>query len=143
MKKIFSVTMVCLLSFLLVGCGCDKNKGENNKKDEKTKITETIEALYTEDGKLVYDIGGRYKMVLFHENDKVTAVHHYYEYKDEKEADEKYKQDKENLKNDISIKSIEKNGKYVVYVYTGEEYEGKSMEEIQNTYAHFKPVYKK
>ena len=143
MKKILTMTMVCLLTFLLVGCGCDKNKGKEKEKDEATKIAETIESLYTDDNKLVYDVSGKYKMVFFHSDDKVTSVQHYYEYKDENEAETKYNEDKENLKNDVSIKSIIKSGKYVVYTYTGEEYEGKTMEEIQNTYNYLKPVYQK
>lgn len=147
MKKFLSIFMVCLLSFLLVGCGCDKNKNkdkDNNKKDtEAEKITDTINALYSDDTKIVYDNGGVYKIVFFYNENEITGLQHYYEYSDENEAQTKYNEYKENYKNDASIKTITKSGKFVVFTFVGDQYEGKTVEEVQNDYSFLKPVYEK
>lgn len=149
MKKFLSVFMVCFLSFLLVGCGCDKDKNKdkdkNNGKDSSVeeRISKTVKSLYTDDEKLVYDNGGVYKIVYYYSGTKITGYEHYYEYKDDKAAEDQYKKDKENYKNDTSMKAITRNGKYVVYTFVASQYEGKTVDEIQNTYSFLKPVYEK
>lgn len=143
MKKFLSIITICLLSFLLVGCGCENNKDNDNNNDnkEKTQIEKTIENLYTDDEKLVYDNSGIYKIVFYFENDEITGLEHYYEYEDEKSAEAQYNIDKENLKDDASIKNITLSGKYVVYTFVGEQYEGKTVQEIKDTYSFLIPVY--
>ena len=80
-------------------------------------------------------------MVFYYEDDKITGLEHYYEYKDEKEAKEKYEEDKETLKNNTSIKDIILSGKYVVYVLSGDQYEGKTVQEVKDSYTYLIPVY--
>ena len=58
MKKVLSIFVVCLLSLLLVGCGCEKKKEkENNGDTVEQQIEKTISSLYTDDSKLVYKNG--------------------------------------------------------------------------------------
>ena len=102
MKKIIKFTLITLLCFVLVGCGCSK---KNNKKKEEQAIN-IAETLYTDNTKL------------------------------------KYNNDKKELKNDISIKKIERNGKFVIYTMAPSEYEGKTVSEIQESYSFLIPVYK-
>lgn len=142
MKKFSFILMICILSFMLVVCGCEKNdKKDTNKDKQQTQIEKTINDLYTDDRKLVYDNNGLYKLVYYYQDNVITGVEHYYEYKDEKEAKEHYEKDKEELKNDASIKKISLSGKYVVYVMTGDRDEGKTVEEIKNSHSYLLPVY--
>lgn len=144
MKKVLSIFAICLLSFLLVGCGCDKDKDKDKDKEDtqKNQIEKTIENLYTDDNKLVYDNGGIYKIVFYYNKDnEITGLEHYYEYKDEKTAEEQYNKDKEEFKNDASIKNISLSGKYVIYTFVGEQYEGKTVNEVKESYGFLVPVY--
>jgi len=143
MKKIISIVMACFLAFLLVGCNKENNENKKEENNEKKKIEETIKALYSNDDKLVYDNGGIYKIVVYYEGNKVTGIENYYEYKDEKEAKSKLDEKKEFLKDDSSVKSILRSGKFVVVVYSNSEYKDKTVEDIQNTYSSLKPVYNK
>ena len=97
MKKFLIALIVCTLVFPLSGCG---------KKSEKDIQAQTIDKMYTDNNKLVLAVGDIYKLVYYHDKDgKITGLEHYYEYKDEKTANEKCEQDKESLKNNASIVS--------------------------------------
>lgn len=142
MKKVLSIFVVCLLSLLLVGCGCEKKKEKENNGDTiEQQIEKTISSLYTDDSKLVYKVGDVYKMVFYYKDNEITGLEHYYEYENEIVAQEHYNKDKEELKNHSSIKKIYLSGKYVVYKLVGEEYEGKTVEEVKNAYPFLIPVY--
>lgn len=141
MKKILSIITIFVLSFLLVGCGCENKEDKKEENNEQNQIEETLKSFYTDDNKLVYNNGDVYKIVFYYEDDKITGLEHYYEYKDEKEAKEKYEEDKETLKNNTSIKDIILSGKYVVYVLSGDQYEGKTVQEVKDSYTYLIPVY--
>lgn len=141
MKKILSIITIFVLSFLLVGCGCENKEDKKEENNEQNQIEETLKSFYTDDNKLVYNNGDVYKMVFYYEDDKITGLEHYYEYKDEKEAKEKYEEDKETLKNNTSIKDIILSGKYVVYVLSSDQYEGKTVQEVKDSYTYLIPVY--
>ena len=144
MKRFLYVLGVCILSVMLIGCGCDKDKKkENDKEKGENQIEKTISNLYTDDEKLVYANGDLYKLVFYYKDNEITGLEHYYEYKDEKEAEAKYKEDTENLKNDMSIKKISRSGKFVVYTMAQDRYEGKTVEEVKNSYSYLLPVYEK
>lgn len=144
MKKIKLLFMsVCVLT-LLVGCGCNKKGNDKDKPKDVAQIEETINDLYTDEEKLVYNVNDIYKIVFRYENDIVTGEQHYYEYKDEAEAEAKYKEDSEKLKNDTSIKKITKSGKYVVYTMAGEgRHEGQNIKTIKESFSYLLPVYEK
>lgn len=142
MKKVLLVCTLCFLSLLLVGCGCEKKKPIKNKElTVEEQIENTISNLYTDDSKLVYKNGDLYKLVFYYENNEITGLEHYYEYENETVAKEHYDKDKEELKNISSIKNIYLSGKYVVYKLVGEQYEGKTVEDIKNSYPFLIPVY--
>lgn len=141
MKKIIILVAVVFISLQLSGCGCEKDKDEKGK--NKTQIEMTIENLYTDEGKLVYNNNDIYKIVYYFSGDEITGLEHYYEYANETEAEAKYKEYKETLKNDASIKKITRSGKYVVYTMAGERYEGKTVEQVKNSYSYLVPVYEK
>ena len=135
MKKFFKVFILCLICILLVGCNKD-NKDNNNEKENEI-------ALYTDDSKLVYDNNGIFKVVFYHENNKVTKVEHYYEYADNESAKKEYEKFLVEYKSNISINSIKLNDKYVIFDVDITPYSNKTIEEIQETYSYFTPVYKK
>lgn len=139
MKKCLYLVVACFMLFVLAGC--DKNKDKNKEKNEGTQIEETIKDLYTDEEKLVYDNGGVYKLVFYFENDDITGLEHYYEYENEAEAKKQYDIDRETLKDNISIKNISLSGKYVIYTMAPEQYEGKKVSEIKNSYSFLLPVY--
>ena len=142
MKKVLSIFTICILSLLLVGCGCEKEKEKANTDNTVgQQIEKTIASLYTDDSKLVYKVGDVYKIVFYYENNEITGLEHYYEYENETVAQEHYNKDKEELRNNASIKNIYLSGKYVVYKLVGEEYEGKTVEEVKNAYPFLIPVY--
>lgn len=144
MKRYLYILGICTLSVMLIGCGSDKDKKkENSKSKEQTQIEKTLNKLYTDDKKLVYANGDLYKLVFYYNGNKITGLEHYYEYKDEKEAESKYKEDLETLKNDVSIKNILRSGKYVVYIMSEDRYEDKTVEELKKEYSYLLPVYEK
>jgi len=138
--KLFFVVALCLCA---VGCSCEKKSKEDEKQKKETQIEKTIKNMYTDDEKLVYDNNGIYKLVFYYKDNEITGFEHYYEYKDEKEAESKYKEDSENLKNDLSIKKISRSGKYVIYTMAGKEYEGKTVQEVKESFPYLLPVYEK
>ena len=140
--KLFVVVALCLF---VVGCSCEKKNKDNEKNENKkeTQIEKTIKNMYTDEKKLVYDNNGIYKLVFYYKDDEITGLEHYYEYKDETEAEKKYKEDSENLKNNLSIKKISRSGKYVIYTMAGKEFEGKTVQEVKESYAFLLPVYEK
>ncbi len=138
MKKYLKIALVVLVCVVLVGCGCkkkddgkDKNKGE------------TAYHLYTDDTKLVYNNNDLYKIVFYYEGNNITGVEHYYDYKTESDAKLQYEKDKETYKNNTTIKTIKQVDKYVVYVMSDTEYEGKTVEQVKNDYSYLVPVYEK
>ena len=143
MKKISLLFLVMIMSFMLVGCGCNKKDNDGDKSKEVSQIEKTIKNLYTDEEKLVYDNSGIYKLVFYYKGEEITGLEHYYEYKDEKEAESKYKEDSEKYKNNAQIKKITKSGKFVVYTMVGEEYEGKTVSEVKSSYSFLIPVYDK
>lgn len=142
MKKFSLLVLTLCLCVLAVGCGKDNKKKEEKPKDV-ARIEETIKDLYTDEEKLVYKNGDLYKLVFYFEGEEITGLEHYYEYKDEAEADKKYKEDTEKYKNNIQIKKITKSGKFVVYTMAGSEYEGKTVKEVKDSYSFLLPVYEK
>lgn len=140
MKKI-KLLIAVALCFLVVGCSCEKKEKNDEKPKDATQIENTIESMYTDDKKLVFDNNGIYKLVFYYSGNEITGLEHYYEYKDEKEAESKYKEDSENLKDNLSIKKISRNGKYVIYTMAGKEYEGKTVKQVKESYSYLLPVY--
>ena len=120
-----------------------KKEKENNGDTIEQQIEKTISSLYTDDSKLVYKNGDVYKLVFYYKDNEITGLEHYYEYENETIAQEHYNKDKEELKNNASIKNIYLSGKYVVYRFVGEQYEGKTVEEVKNSYPFLIPVYEK
>ena len=143
MKEINLLFLVMIMCFLVVGCGYNKKDTDGDKPKDVAQIEKTIKNLYTDEEKLVYDNNGIYKLVFYYKGEEITGLEHYYEYKDEKEADAKYKEDTEKYKNNVQIKKITKNGKFVVYTMAGEEYEGKTVSEVKSSYSFLIPVYEK
>ncbi len=141
MKKGFTIFAVCLLSFLLVGCGCNKKENNDGNKVEKTQIEQTLEKFYTDDTKLVYDNAGIYKLVFYYKDNEITGLEHYYEYENESIAEAQYQKDKEDYKNIKSIRKITLSGKYVVYTLAGDQFEGKTVQEVKDSYSFLVPIY--
>lgn len=142
MKKFNLLVLTLCLCVLLVGCGKD-NKKKEEKPQEVARIEKTIKDLYTDEEKLVYKVGDLYKLVFYFDGEEITGLEHYYQYKDEAEADKKYKEDIEKYKNNIQIKKITKSGKFVVYTIAGSEYEGQTVKEVKESHSYLIPVYEK
>ncbi len=141
MKKFLKLTVITILCFVLVGCGCSKK--EKKKEKSKEKEVSLAEKLYTNDSQLVFNNKDVYKLVFYYNSAKeITGYEHYYEFATEKEAEEEYKKVSEDLKNNVSIKKIERKGKFVIYTMNPSEYEGKTVSDIQESYSFLIPVYK-
>ena len=143
MKNIKLLFIIICICFFLVGCGCNNKKDDEEKNKELTQTEKTINNLYTDEDKLVYDNNGIYKIVYYYSGEEITGLEHYYEYKDEKEAETKYNEDMKKYKDNISIKEITRSGKYVVYTMAGEEYEGTTVKEVKESHSFLIPVYEK
>lgn len=139
MKKVLRISMISFLCFMLVGCGCSKKENKTTEKVEEN----VAEKLFTDNTKLVFNNNNIYKLVFYFNTDnEITGYEHYYEYASEADAEEKYKKDSIELKNDSSIKKIERKGKFVIYTMASSEYEGKTVSEVQDLYSFLIPVYK-
>lgn len=138
--KLFVVVALCLF---VVGCSCEKKNKDDKKNKGESQIENTIKSMYTDENKLVYDNNGIYKLVFYYKDNEITGLEHYYEYKDDVEAESKYKEDSEKLKDNLSIKKISRSGKYVIYTMAGKEFEGKTVQEVKESYSFLLPVYEK
>lgn len=134
-KKIILLLTLCLTITFLVGCSCEK-KEKNGGNDLMP-----VKDLYTSDSKLVYDNAGIFKLVFEFKNDEVTSCEHYYEYESEEDAKKHYEEDKENLKDNATIKNITLNGKYVIYTISDTEWAGLKREDVEKKYSYLIPVY--
>ena len=135
MKKIILLLTLCLTITFLVGCSCEKK--ETNGGNDLMPVKD----LYTSDSKLVYDNAGIFKLVFKFKNNEVTSCEHYYEYKSEEDAKKHYEEDKENLKDNATIKNITLNGKYVIYTISDTEWAGLKREDVEKKYSYLIPVY--
>lgn len=131
MKKVLLVVAICLLSLSLVGCNKEKEK-DNNKEI----------SLYSDKTKIVFDNNGYYKMVYYYEGDKITGIKHYYDLETEEKATEKLVKDKEDLKYNITIKSITQEGRYVIYTMAESEYKDLTVEKVKTDYSYLTEVTK-
>lgn len=143
MKKISFLFLLMIISFFIVGCGCNKKESNIDEVKEVSEIEKTINELYTDEEKLVYDNNGIYKIVIYYKGEKITKVEHYYEYKDENEAVIKYNEDINKYKDNAQIDKITKSGKFVVYSIANIEYKNKTVSEIQSDYSFLIPIYEK
>lgn len=142
MKNILKISICVCLCLILMGCGCSK-KEDNQKKNNETKIEKISDKLYTDDTKLVFNNNNMYKLVFYYNDlNQITGYEHYYEYATEKDAENNYKTALEELSGNILISKIERKNNYVIYTMANSEYEGKSVDDIKESYSFLIPVYK-
>ena len=140
MKKFLKVLSIVLLLTLMVGCSCSK-KGTTKRDYEKE--TKEVEKLFnTDDSKLVYNNNNLYKRVFYYKDDKITGMEDYYEFSDGPTADTKATELAEKFKANKTFKVTSK-GKYVIYTYVEDQFKGKTVKDIKDSYSYLVPVYAK
>ena len=73
---------------------------------------------------------------------KITGMEDYYEFSDGPTADTKATELAEKFKANKTFKVTSK-GKYVIYTYVEDQFKGKTVKDIKDSYSYLVPVYAK
>ena len=101
------------------------------------------EELYSTDNQIVYNCNDEYKVVVHYEDDKITAIEHYYDFETKEaatEAIEKLQIEYEKLEN---FDKIIQNDRYIKVLFKEEMFIDKTITEIKENYTELKEVVEK
>lgn len=113
---------------------------------KEQKIEETFpkyEELYSNDNQIVYNYNDEYKVIVHHEDNKITAIEHYYDFETTEAATtaiEKLQTEYENIEN---FDKIIQNDRYVKVLFKEEMYADKTITQIKEKYIELKEVVEK
>ena len=96
-----------------------------------------------EKGKIVYNYNDEYKVIVHHEDNKITAIEHYYDFETTEAATtaiEKLQTEYENIEN---FDKIIQNDRYVKVLFKEEMYADKTITQIKEKYIELKEVVEK
>ena len=139
MKKIFLILLSFLMLISLNGCNSDNNEKDNVSDKQETK-DDTIE-LFSDDTKIVFNFYDTYKLVFYHENNKITKGEMVYEL-DSVEAATASALVLEKNKETSNVDKVTQNGKYIFCTLNPKEYEGLTLEDIKQTYSTLEEIKK-
>ena len=99
--------------------------------------------MYSTDNQIVYNCNDEYKVVVHYEDDKITAIEHYYDFETKEaatEAIEKLQIEYEKLEN---FDKIIQNDRYIKVLFKEEMFIDKTITEIKENYTELKEVVEK
>lgn len=126
MKKIVIASLL-VLNMIFVFTACSKN---NNGFD-----------LYSDSNKYVVNYNDEYKMVFYHDKDKITNVEYYYEFETKSTAENEGISIVKSIVNDDKAQISVKN-KYVVVKLDPSNYKDLTLENVKSVYSNLQEVKK-
>ena len=100
------------------------------------------EEIYTDENRLVYESEEGYKVVIHHNEEEITGVEHYYDFKTEANAEANYDKVINKYVNEDYADVVIRNGQYIKMVYKEESYSGMTLSKFKERFADLKLVEK-
>ena len=104
---------------------------------EKPPIEEQFpeyDELYTTNDKVVFNYNDKYKVVIHHENGKITGVEHYYDYKTTEEATKAAEQLKLDYKDTENFDKVIQKDRYVKVLFKEDMYKNITLDNFKEKY---------
>lgn len=101
------------------------------------------EEVYSNDNQIVYNYNDEYKVVIHYEDDKITAIEHYYDFETKEAATTAVEQLQTEYKNVENFDKIIQNDRYVKVLFKEEMYVDKTVTQIKEQYNELKEVVEK
>lgn len=153
LEKLFAILLISIISVSLTGCGQKNNddaidEKENNKQnsEEKNNKNETDEeevSLYSDDTKIVFNAGGVYYLVYYHDGENITGLDYVYSYPDVDTAKFTETMLKASYDGNNSVNSVERKGKQIKISFNETGYQGLTVEEVKANYSMYEEIHKK
>ena len=128
----------------------ENQKPSNNNQNkittkDKIPIEEDFpkyEELYSTDDKIVYNYNDEYKVIIHHEDGKITGVEHYYDYKTTEDATIAVEQLKLEYKDNENFDQIVQKGQYVKVLFKEDMYKNMTLDKVKENYKELKEILK-
>ena len=111
--------------------------------EEKPSIEEQFpkyDELYTSNDKVVFNYNDKYKVVVHHENGKITGVEHYYDYKTTEDATKAVEQLTKDYKDIENFDKIIQKDQYVKVMFKEDMYKDISLDNFKEKYKDLEEV---
>ena len=128
----------------------ENQKPSNNNQSQITTKDKNIikedfpkyQELYSTDDKIVYNYNDEYKVIIHHEDGKVTGVEHYYDYKTTEDATIAVEQLKLEYKDNENFDQIVQKGQYVKVLFKEDMYKNITLDKVKENYKDLKEILK-
>ena len=128
----------------------ENQKPSNNNQNKITTKDKNIikedfpkyQELYSTDDKIVYNYNDEYKVIIHHEDGKVTGVEHYYDYKTTEDATIAVEQLKLEYKDNENFDQIVQKGQYVKVLFKEDMYKNITLDKVKENYKDLKEILK-
>ena len=111
--------------------------------EDKIPIEEDFpkyEELYSTDDKIVYNYNDEYKVVIHHEDGKITGVEHYYDYKTTEDATTAVEQLKLEYKDNENFDQVIQKDQYVKVLFKEDTYKDMTLDQFKENYKDLEEV---
>jgi hypothetical protein len=111
--------------------------------EDKIPIEEDFpkyEELYSTDDKIVYNYNDEYKVVIHHEDGKITGVEHYYDYKTTEAATTAVEQLKLEYKDNENFDQVIQKDQYVKVLFKEDTYKDMTLDQFKENYKDLEEV---
>ena len=128
----------------------ENQKPSNNNQNKITTKDKNIikedfpkyEELYSTDDKIVYNYNNEYKVIIHHEDGKVTGVEHYYDYKTPEEATVALEKLNNKYKDIENFDQVIQKGQYVKVLFKEDMYKNITLDKVKENYKDLKEILK-
>ena len=128
----------------------ENQKPSNNNQNKITTKDKNIikedfpkyEELYSTNDKIVYNYNDEYKVIIHHEDGKITGVEHYYDYKTTEDATIAVEQLKLEYKDNENFDQIVQKGQYVKVLFKEDMYKNMTLDKVKENYKDLKEILK-
>ena len=128
----------------------ENQKPSNNNQNKITTKDKNIikedfpkyEELYSTNDKIVYNYNDEYKVIIHHEDGKVTGVEHYYDYKTPEDATVALEKLNNKYKDIENFDQVIQKGQYVKVLFKEDMYKNITLDKVKENYKDLKEILK-
>ena len=128
----------------------ENQKPSNNNQNKITTKDKNIikedfpkyEELYSTNDKIVYNYNDEYKVIIHHEDGKVTGVEHYYDYKTPEDATIALEKLNNKYKDIENFDQVIQKGQYVKVLFKEDMYKNITLDKVKENYKDLKEILK-